>query len=155
MEPPKAVAPSPPSIFTDPMKPTEIGMLLPPEPDADDPLPMSTAPLSPTLALPVFNDKAPDTPDTPALLVDIAALPELVAVPTPDEIVMDPPKSVAPSPPSIFTDPPLVLPSPEARVKLPPLLVDDDPAMIEALTPLAADESPAKFPSPLSFENTR
>jgi hypothetical protein len=27
--------------------------------------------------------------------------------------------------------------------------------MIEALTPLAADESPAKFPSPLSFENTR
>jgi hypothetical protein len=68
---------------------------------------------------------------------------------------MEPPKAVAPSPPSIFTDPPLVLPSPETRVKLPPLHVDDDPAMIEALTPLAADESPAKFPSPLSFENTR
>ena len=97
-------------------EPTEIEML-PPESDADDPIPMSTAPLSPTLALTVFNDKAPDTPDTPALLVDIAALPELVAVPAPDEIVMEPPKAVAPSPPSIFTDPPLVLPSPDAESK--------------------------------------
>ncbi len=76
---------------------TEIEML-PPESGADDPLPMSTTPLSPTLALPVFHDKAPDTLDTPALLVDIAALSELVAVPTPDEIVMEPPKAVAPSP---------------------------------------------------------
>jgi hypothetical protein len=57
------------------------------------------------------------------LLIDIAALPELVAMPMPDEIVIQPPKSVAPSLPLIFSDPLLVLRSPEARVKLPPLLL--------------------------------
>jgi hypothetical protein len=57
------------------------------------------------------------------LLIDIAVYPELVPVPTPDEIVIYLPKFVALSPPSIFTDPPLVLPSPEAIVKLPPLLL--------------------------------
>ena len=47
-------------------------------------------------------------------------------MPTPNKIVMDPPKADVPSPLSIATAPPLVLPSPEARVKLPALLVDTD-----------------------------
>jgi len=113
------------------LEPTEMAML-PPEPDADEPLPMLTSPLVPTDALPVLKDKSPDTPELPALLVDTDTLPELVSVPTPDEIVMDPPKADVPSPPSIATAPPLVLPSPEARVKLPPAAPDDDPAIIEA-----------------------
>ncbi len=43
------------------------------------------------LAVPVLNNRSPDTPAVPALLVDTATLPELVAVPTPDEMVMEPP----------------------------------------------------------------
>jgi hypothetical protein len=31
------------------------------------------------LAVPVFNDRLPDTPAVPALLINTAALPELVA----------------------------------------------------------------------------
>jgi hypothetical protein len=69
-------------------EPTGIAML-PPEPDADEPLPISKALLSPTVALPVLNDRSPDTPDVPALLVNTATLPELVAVYTPDEMVME------------------------------------------------------------------
>jgi hypothetical protein len=50
-----------------------------------------------------------------------------VAVPTPDEIVMELPVAILPLPTLMVTAPPLVLPSPEARAKLLPLLVDDDP----------------------------
>jgi hypothetical protein len=39
-------------------EPTEIAMLLP-KPDADKPLPISRAPLSPTLVVPVFNNRSP------------------------------------------------------------------------------------------------
>ena len=42
---------------------------------------------------PVLRDKSPDTPETSALLVDTDTLPELVSVPTPDEIAMDPPEA--------------------------------------------------------------
>ena len=79
----------PPAASPDP---TEIAML-PPEPDADEPLPMLMSPLVPKVAVPVLSVKSPDTPDDPpgASLVDTATLPELVAVPTPDEIVMEPP----------------------------------------------------------------
>jgi hypothetical protein len=75
--------------------PTEIAMLSP-EPDADEPLPISRAPLLPKLAVPVFNNRSFDTPAVPALLVNTAMLPQLVAMPTPDEIVMEPPKAVLP-----------------------------------------------------------
>ena len=50
-------------------EPTETAML-PPEPDADEPLPMLTSPLVPTDAVPVLKDKSPNTPELPALLVD-------------------------------------------------------------------------------------
>ena len=68
---------------------TEIA-ILPPDPEEDEQLPRFTAPLVPTLAVPVLKDKPPDTPKLPALLVDIDTLPELVAAPTPNAIVMDP-----------------------------------------------------------------
>jgi hypothetical protein len=45
------------------------------------------------VALPVLKDKAPNTLDTPALLVDTTALPELVILPTPDEIDMELPEA--------------------------------------------------------------
>ena len=123
-------------------EPTEIAML-PPELDTDEPLPISKAPLPPTLAVPVLNNRSPDTPAVPALLVDTVTLPELVDVPTPNEMVMEPPKALLPSPPSIATVPPLVLPSPGARVKLSLLLANDDPETID-VSPLAAlDKSPA------------
>lgn len=63
-----------------------------PEPDADEPLPIVTAPLVPTLAIPVLKDKSPDAPDVPALLVETLTLPELVSVPVPDAIVILPPR---------------------------------------------------------------
>jgi hypothetical protein len=66
-------------------EPTEIA-ILPPEPNADNPLPISKVPLLPTVPLSVLNDRSPDTPAVPALLIDTATLPELVAMPTPDEI---------------------------------------------------------------------
>ena len=69
-------------------EPTETAML-PPEPDADEPLPMLMSPLLPEVAVPVLSVKSPDTPLVPALLVDTATLPELVSLPTPDEIVME------------------------------------------------------------------
>jgi hypothetical protein len=116
-------------------EPTEIAMLLP-ELDADKPLLISKAPLLPTLAVPVFNDRSPDMLAAPALLVDTAMLPKLVAMPTPNEMVMEPPKAMLPSLPSIVTAPPLVLPSPKARVKILLLLVDDNPETIGA-SPLA------------------
>jgi hypothetical protein len=68
---------------------------------------------------------------------------ELVAVPMPNEMVMEPPKAVLPSPPSIVTAPLLVLPSPEARVKLPPLLVDENPETIDESPPAAPAQLPA------------
>ena len=80
----------------------------PPEPDEDDPLAISTLPLLPAFAVPVLIERAPDTPDAPALFVKIDMLPELVAVPEPEEITIDPPKAVSPTPPSIVTPPPLV-----------------------------------------------
>ena len=92
----------------------------------------------------MLNDKSPDTPEAPALLLDTDTLPELVSAPTPDEITMDRPEAELPSPPSIVKAPPLVLPSPKARLKLPPPLVDDDPAMIEAAPPDSPEESPAE-----------
>merc|ERR1711906_58177 len=124
------------------MGPTDTAML-PPDPDADGPLPTFTAPLGPTLAAPVLKDTSPDTPEDPALLVDTDTLPELVSAPAPDEIRMDPPEAAVPSSPSIVTAPPLVLPSPEARVKFPPLLIEDDPAIVEAAPPASPEESPA------------
>ena len=117
-------------------------MLLP-ELDADEPPPISKAPLMLALAFPVLNDRSPDTPGVPGLLVDTATLPELVAVPTPNEMVIVLPEAVLPSPPSIVTAPPLVLPSPKARVKHPLLLLDDDPETIDASLPAAPDKSPA------------
>ncbi len=84
-------------------------------------------PLLPTLTVPVFKDELPNTPAVPAMLVNIATLPELVAMPTPNEMVMEPPEAVLPSPPSAVTAPLLVLPSPKARVKIQPLMVDDNP----------------------------
>ncbi len=111
---------TPPMLVPDP---TEIAMLLP-EPDADKPLPISRAPLSPTFAVPVFNNRSPNMPIVPALLINMAMLHKIVAMPTPNEMVMEPPEAVLPSTPSIVTAPPLVLPSPEARVKLMPLLVN-------------------------------
>ena len=112
----------------------------PPEPDADDPLKMLTPPLSPTEEMPVANERSPDTPAVPALLVEIDTLPELVSVPTPDAIAISPPSDVEPSPPSRLTEPPATLPSPEERVKLPPSLDDDEPARSDAAPPFAADE---------------
>jgi len=61
--------------------------MLPPEPDADEPLPMLTSPPVPTDTVPVLKDKSPNTPELPALLFDTDTLPELMSVPTPDEIV--------------------------------------------------------------------
>jgi hypothetical protein len=73
-------------------EPTEIAMLTP-KPDADKPLPMPKVPLLPTFAGPVFNNRSPDTPAVHALLFDTATLPELVAMPTPDEMVMELPEA--------------------------------------------------------------
>ncbi len=96
-------------------EPTEIAML-PPKPDKDKPRPMPKVPLLPTLAVPVFNDRSLNIPGVPALLFNTATLPKLVAMPTPNEMVMEPHKAVLPSPPSIVPAPLLVLPSPKARV---------------------------------------
>jgi hypothetical protein len=106
------------TLYTPPMlvpEPTEISML-PPEPDKDKPLPMPKAPLLPTLAVSVFNDRSPNMPTVPELLFDMATLPELVAMLKPNEMVKEPPEAVLPLPLSIVTPPPLVLPSPKARV---------------------------------------
>jgi hypothetical protein len=124
------------------LEPTEIAMLLS-EPDADKPLPIPKAPLSPTLAVPVFINRSSDMPAVPALLVNMMMFPQLVAVPMPNEIVMELPKAVLPLLPSIVTAPPLVMPSPKARVKLLLLLVADNPEMIDASPPAAPNELPA------------
>jgi hypothetical protein len=124
------------------LEPAEIAML-PSEPDADKPLPIPKASLLPMVAVPVFINRSPDMPTFPALLVDATTLPELVAVPTLDEMVAEPPKAVLPLPPLIVTDPPLVLPSPMARVKLLPLLVPDNPELIDASPPAAPDKLPS------------
>ena len=50
-------------------EPTEIPML-PPDPEADKPLPIATAPLVSLLAVPLLKVKALDTPKAPACLVD-------------------------------------------------------------------------------------
>jgi hypothetical protein len=117
--------------------------MLPPKPDADKPLPIPKAPLLPALAVPGFNNRSPNTPTVPVLLVNTAMLPELVAMPTPNEMVMEPPKAVLPLPPLIVTAPPLVLPFPEARVKLLLLLANDNPETIDASPPAAPDKLPA------------
>jgi hypothetical protein len=119
-------------------KPTEIAMLLP-KIDADEPLPILKAQLLPMLAVLVFNNRSPNMPAVPALLVNTAMLPKLVAVPMPIEMVMELPEAVLLLPPLIVTAPLLVLPSPKARVKLPLLLVDDDQKMIDASPPAAPD----------------
>ena len=102
---PEMIDPSPPAapdklqavtLNAPPMlvpEPTEIAML-PPKLDADKPFPISKAPLLPTLAVPVLNDRSPNTTAVPALHVNMATLPELVAVPTPNEMVMESPKTV-------------------------------------------------------------
>ncbi len=94
-----------------------IAMLLP-EPDTDKPFLISRVPLSPTFTVPVFNNESPNTPTVPVLLVDTVMLPKLLAVPTPNEVMMEPPEAVLPLMSSIVTAPPLVLSSPEARVKI-------------------------------------
>jgi hypothetical protein len=114
--------------------------MLPPKPDADKPLLISKVSLSPTLAVPVYNNnRSPNMPTVPALLINRAVLPKLVAVPMPDEMVMEPSEAVLPLLPLIVTAPLLMLPSPEARVKLLLLLVDDDQLMINASPPAAPD----------------
>jgi hypothetical protein len=70
------------------LEPNEMALLLP-KPDADKPLPMPKMPLSPTLTVPVFNNRSPNTPAVPVLLFNTATLPKLVALPTPDEMVME------------------------------------------------------------------
>jgi hypothetical protein len=95
--------------------------------DAEEPLTMPKAPLLPTLAVPVFNNRSPNMTAIPALVFDTATLPKLVALPTPNEIMMELLKALLPLAPTIVTSSLLVLPSPEARVKLPPLLVNDNP----------------------------
>jgi hypothetical protein len=151
---PETIDASPPAIpnklpvitlNTPPMlvpEPTEIAMLML-ELDADKKLLISKVPLLPTLAVPVFNNESPNTPPVPALFVNIATLPELVAVPTPDEVVMEPPEAVLPLGPTIVTAPLLVLPSPKARVKILLLLVDDDSETIDPSTLAAPDMLPA------------
>jgi hypothetical protein len=123
-------------------EPVEIAML-PSKPDADKPLPIPKAPQLPTLTVPVFTNRSPNTLAVPVFLVNTATLPELVAVPTLDELVMELPKAILPLPPSIVTAPPLVLPYPKARVKLPPLLVADNPEMIDSSPPAAPNKLPA------------
>jgi hypothetical protein len=130
---------SPPMLVPEP---TEIAIQLP-KLDADKPLPTPKAPLLPTLAVPVFNDRSPNMPAVPALLFDMATLPELVAMPTPNEMVTEPPKTIVPLPPSIVTAPLSVLPSSEARVKLLLLLVNEDQETIDAYPPAAPDKLPA------------
>ena len=93
----------------------------------------------PTLRVPVLNNRSPDTPAVPALLVNTTTILELVAMSMPNEMVMEPPEAALPLLPLIVTVPPLVLPSPEARVKLPPMLVDVNPETIDP-TPLAAPD---------------
>ena len=44
--------------------------------EPEDPLDMTTAPLSPSIAMPVLNDKPPPTPAKPALAVERLAAPE-------------------------------------------------------------------------------
>jgi hypothetical protein len=70
------------------LEPTEIAML-PPSPDPDKQFRMSKAPLSPALTVPVLNDRSPDTPAVPAMLVNTATVPELVAVPTAVPVLND------------------------------------------------------------------
>jgi hypothetical protein len=94
------------------LEPTKIA-LLPPKLDAGKPLPITEAPLPPTLLVPVSNNRSPNLPTVPACLVHTAMLPELVAVPIPNEVVTEPPKTILPWLPGIVTAPPLVLPSPK------------------------------------------
>jgi hypothetical protein len=49
----------------------------------------SKAPLLPTIAVPVPNNRLPNTTTVPALLVDTVMLPELVDIPMPNEMVME------------------------------------------------------------------
>jgi len=53
------------------LEPTEIAML-PPDPEADEPLPTVTAQLVPTVTVPLLKVTALDTPKAPAGLVGIA-----------------------------------------------------------------------------------
>jgi hypothetical protein len=99
-------------------EPTEIAML-PPKPDADKPLPTPKVPLLPTLAIPVIISRSPNTAAVPALLVDSATLSKIVAVPTPNEMVMEPPEAILSSPPTIVTAPLLELPSPKGQNQAP------------------------------------
>jgi hypothetical protein len=145
---PETIDPSPPAALdkspavtlnAPPMlapEPTEIAKL-PPKLNADEPFLISKVSLLPTLAILALNNRLSNTPAVPELLVDMAKPSEPVAVPTPDEMVMEPPKAVLPFLPSIVTVPPLVLPSPKARVELPLLLVDDNPETIDASPPAA------------------
>jgi hypothetical protein len=66
-------------------EPTEIAKL-PPEPDADEPLPTHKAPLLPTFTVPVFDNISPNMPAVPVLLFDTTTILELVALPMPDEM---------------------------------------------------------------------
>ena len=76
-------------------EPTLITMP-PPDPEADEPLTRLTSPLSPTEAIPVLMEKSPLTPVVPALAVETLTAPELVSVPTPEAMAMEPPKAEVP-----------------------------------------------------------
>jgi hypothetical protein len=123
-------------------EPAEIAML-PPKPGADVPLLISKVPLSPILTVPVFKDESPNTPAVPALLIDTATHTKLVAVPMPNEVVMELPEAVISLLPLIVTAPTLVLPSPEARVKILLLLVDDNSETFDTSPPAAPNKLPA------------
>ena len=63
--------------------------------NTDNPGPKSTVPLLPMVAFPVLNGR----PVVPPLLMDTTMLLELVAVPTPNEMVMEPSEAVLPTVP--------------------------------------------------------
>jgi hypothetical protein len=96
---PKLVAmPKPDEMMMKLPKAILLIAMLPLEPEADTPLPTPKTPLSSTLAVPVFNNRSPNTHAVPALLINTAMLPKLVAMPMTNKMVMELPKAVQPSP---------------------------------------------------------
>jgi hypothetical protein len=79
-------------------------------------------------------------PAVPALLLNTATLPKLLAMPTPNEMETELPKAILPLLPLIVTAPLLVLPFSDTRVKLPPLLDAGVPETIDASPPAAPDK---------------
>ncbi len=70
-------------------------------------------------------------------------LPELVAMPMPNEMVTECPYVILLPLPLFVTAPLLELPSPEARVKVSSLLINDNSERIDASPPAAPNKLPA------------